>query len=278
MSNNHSLFWDSLKNVYGGSSHEETKNNLIEYVWGQMRINGEKDAPILHDLTESRFITSRRAKIRYNDMTKLKGYLNVTENGFEIILNNELKKNPRRLRTIIAHEIGHTFLYDIDSTPIRSICPLKDTQLNPWETHEGLAYEIGRNILVPKQLLKRYSYLQPSINSLFELRDLFKTTFSILARQLVQESFWDVFMFWTNFDKDIGRYQIPKKKWRFKSKKSFKNFRLNKNWSSLISHDDIKQRSIIKLRLGRTEYHLELKFTTDSNWMIGLLIPERDFN
>ncbi len=274
MSNHSSFFWESLGRVYGGLTDTETKNNLIEYVWGQMRINGERSAPVLRNLNESRFITSRKARIRYDELQKLDGYLNIAEDGFVIVLNKDLRRTPLRLRTVIAHEIGHTFLFDTESAPIKPLCPIEDSQAHLWETHEGLAYEIGRNILVPRQILKEYSYLSPSIDSFFKLKRLFQTTSTVLARQLVHGGFWNVYIFWTNLDQKSSDYEIPKRNCRFKSKKSFRNFNLDLHWKNLRERIAGQASANFVVKLGRKNYVLEARRMSNSCWTICMLKPE----
>lgn len=275
MSESSSSFWDRLRNVYGGLTNEETKLNLLNYVWGQMRIHGERNAPVLKNPSESKFIKSRRTCIRYENMQKIDGYLDATDNGFVIVLSKELKKNPLRLRTVIAHEIGHTFFYDVNSTPVKPICPIEESQSCLWKTHEGLAYEIGRNILVPRQILKKYLHFTPSVRELLELKSMFRVTFPILARQLVQENFWDAYIFRTNFDKNTSEYKPPKRNWRFKSKNTFKNFNLNSHWKTIQEKLNLLESASFQVKLGRKNYLLEIKFSADSNWIIGLLLPEK---
>jgi Zn-dependent peptidase ImmA (M78 family) len=271
-----SFLWENLARIYSGVNNDEIKRNLLDYVWGQMRIYGERSPPVLKNLAASRFIASRKVEICFDKLQNVDGFLDVGSEGFKIFLRQTLHENPSRLRTVVAHELGHTFLFDINSKPITPLFSKQDSQ-NPWKAQEGLAYEIGRNILIPRQMLKVYCNLPQSIASFAELKKTFRTTSSVLARQLVSESFWDVYLFWTEFDKKASNYIIPKRNWRFKSKLSFSNMNLDLHWNYLQQKIAGKDSVSLQTKLGRKDYHFEAYRPPDSAWMTCLLMPEKDY-
>ena len=269
--------WISLKRVYGGNSVSETKRRLLDYAWRQMKIHGETKPPLIEKPEKSRFVKSRKAEIVYADMDKIDGYLDVRAQGFSIVVNKNLGET--RKRSVIAHELGHTFLFDIQSNPIKPYIQLDQAMKKRWESIEGLAYEIGRQILVPKMLLEKCSYLTPSPRSFKKLRRIFNVTIDIMARRLIHDlKFWDVFVFVSNFNQNSKKLAIPIYKNRFKSKKSFSNFDLNRNWNIIenelvksFEHEEMKVIEIGEKRPKR--YKIEVCLFPISSRMLCMISP-----
>jgi Zn-dependent peptidase ImmA (M78 family) len=242
-----------------------------------MKIHGETRPPLINEPEKSEFVKSRKAKIIYADMNKIDGYLDVCTQGFSIIVNKNLSET--RKRSIIAHELGHTFLFDIQSNPIKPYLQLEQSMKKRWESMEGLVSEIGRQILVPKAFLERYRYLNPSLKSFQKLRKIFNVTVDIMARRLVHDSkFWDVFIFVSGFDENSKKLAIPMNKNRFKSKKSFSDFNLNENWNviqqeSAKSYEDKETKKIEIGKKRRTRYKIEAHIFPNSSIMLCMISP-----
>src|SRR5437899_1261448 len=111
--------WFPLAREYSGtSSHrsfftgglEESKAAVLEYVWNQMQSHGEEKPPFITN-EGSDFVGSRRVKVRELKTSDSDGFLVPTIAGFDVFVRGGLE--PLRRRSVIAHEIGHTFLFDI---------------------------------------------------------------------------------------------------------------------------------------------------------------------
>jgi len=90
-----------------------------------------------------------------------------------------------RLRTSLAHEIGHTFFYEQGGARPRVGFSRSKARR---EVEEGLAWEIARGLLVPSKILKPMleadTSWPPSIRSFIDLKDAFCVSHDILARRL----------------------------------------------------------------------------------------------
>ena len=267
--------WAALRDVYGGNSVTEIKGRILDYVWGQLRIHGEREPPLIKNPEKSKFVKSRRAKIVYVDMDKTDGHLDVRPEDFLIFVNKNLSE--RRKRSVIAHELGHTFLFDIENKPIKPYLQLSWSTKERWRSVEGLAWQIGRQILVPKVLLRKYCCSDPCVKLFEKLRKIFNVTTDVMARRLIHDlKLWDVFMFVSEFKESAQRFTIPASKDRFKSRNSFRNFNLNMHW-------DIIQQTLLEnhrtgitewnLEIGKKCYKIELQPPLGSLWTLSIISP-----
>lgn len=114
--------------------------------------------------------------------------------GFVIQIRKDLNSIDRR--TVIAHEIGHTFLYDIDKDIPKMDYP-KDSR-SYW-IREGYAREIARAILIPHQSIKSIiekNKKPPSIKHLNELSKLYMVSNNLLRIRLINDlKSWDCLIF-----------------------------------------------------------------------------------
>ncbi|MGC9202685.1 MAG: ImmA/IrrE family metallo-endopeptidase [Thermoproteota archaeon] len=121
------------------------------------------------------------------------GKLIPSEEGFVILLNGKRfsKKNfstKIRMRATIAHEIAHTFFYDVDHLPPTRL-KLDNIIKNAWE-EEDLCRSFVRELLVPRkhleELFKKNDKLSyPSLKNLAELRKKFLASYDILAYRVI---------------------------------------------------------------------------------------------
>lgn len=273
------LFWENMKKAYGGSTYEEMKRNLFELVWKELKETGEDKPPILLNPEKSEFINLRRIKkivfLKYMGEREAKLY--VKKDGFVVAVNEKLKKYPLRMRTCIAHEIGHTYMFDVNRYPMKSYIPVEELrkirdrderalvmQKGDWEK---LALELERNILIPTQLLKKQINKRPSIDSFLKLRYTFRTTYSLLASRLIQDGFWDACIFLIPC-KIISSNPVQMlERWNyFKSEKTFKHFKLEILELRRILSNRSEE---VPIKFGGKCYILESKVVDD--WLIGLL-------
>lgn len=245
----------------------ECRKIVLRYVWEQMRRGGEIRPPFLKS-DKSEFIRSRKVQILDSNINGSDGCLIPTNNGFSLLVKKGLSETRRR--GVIAHELGHTFLFDISQSPPRAYYT---PSVKPeWRDVEGPAYEVGRQILLPEQWLKRYKK-EPSILAFYQLRNIFKASKYILARRLVQDLLlWEVYVFFANYDntsKDVHLLKFAKGKFKGRS---FKQFSIQKHY------DDLKPilmeacRNVGKIvekksRFGRTMYEVESRCSNSDSVM-----------
>ncbi len=210
---------DSASNEsFFGKGLEESKAIVLEYVWNQMRLHGEEQPPFITN-DSSDFIGSRRAKVREIEIPDSDGYLVPTVDGFDVYVRTGLE--PHRRRSVLAHEIGHTFLFDTTESPPRMRTHSSGNR--EWRNVEGPSYEIGRQILMPSHWLKKLAK-EPSLENFIELKRIFRTTNHMLARRIVQDlKVWDVCVM-------VGAVNSPQfaQGGKFRGQ-SFKSFNVEKN-------------------------------------------------
>ena len=215
------------------SNIDLARKHVLEYVREQMIKHGELRPPFLKEPEKSKFIKSRKiVEIQYSNLEGRDGYLIVTNYGFKMLINNKLGR--RRKRTVIAHELGHTFLYNINVTPPKPYYKSTPLEAN-WRNIEGPSFEIGREILAPEPWIKNYTRgLKPSIKLFNKLITIFDTTKTVMARRLVHDlKIWDVFIFFPKYDPQKRQILKPGVNERFKGKKTFKKFNIDKHWTRI---------------------------------------------
>jgi len=170
-----------------GVNWQTCRKYVMSFVWESMQRNDELSPPFLRHPERSRFISSRRIKeIREVESISDRGHLVVEQDGFIVLLARGL--GYARRRGVLGHEVGHTFLYDIDMEPPSLLLPDSFS----WRQIEGPAYEIGRQILVPDKSLAQHQK-EPGIRQFFELQGIFEVSRETLARRLIHDlRLWDV--------------------------------------------------------------------------------------
>ncbi|MFX0210400.1 MAG: ImmA/IrrE family metallo-endopeptidase [Candidatus Hodarchaeota archaeon] len=252
----------SDKHLNGESREDlvrETKEKLYAYVWTRMRRYGEVRPPFIENPEKSHFVKAQGVQRIVSSDIEGYGYL-LRENDHFIIVTKkglgEIKK-----RTVIAHELGHTFFLNSNSKSSNFYYGWGSSK-NYWKFIEGPAFEIGRQILVPKQSLPLSVNQNVTIKSFIELRRKYKTSKNIMALRLIHDlRLWDVYLFFTRYDSSSGKITLPKNHERFKGM-SFKNFNLNKKWNLLA---EILKKSIIvpgksnseEKKIGRNYYNIQ---------------------
>ncbi len=172
------------------------KKKISAMINEKLKVYGEKRLPILTDYN-SRFIThDRRCTVTETDNVKY-GKLIVTPTGFEIYIakNDEAGQKMRtaRKRTFLAHELGHTYLYDTRVTPPK---PLLDADFIAsalskvdYGPEEGLPYEFGRELLIPTFILEKSIPRDASMGVFFQACKKFLVTRQFMAKRL----FWNIY-------------------------------------------------------------------------------------
>ncbi len=162
---------------------------VLEHVWHTMRDLGEVRPPFLATPEKSAFVKSRKvSRVQYSENTTQHGHLIPDGGGFTLLVKVGL--TPERTRNVIAHELGHTYFFDVTKNPPEPF----STQDFSWENTEGPSYEIGREILAPRMwLLDRAQ--RPSLESFLSLMHDFRVSAQVLARRLVHDvRLWDILL------------------------------------------------------------------------------------
>lgn len=199
--------WQSLKYVYLKDTEiseyalDETrridminliKKRMFDEIWQRMNRSGEDKPPFLTCLNSKFLLEDRKVQIIESDEIKW-AKTEVKGTKFLIYINKYI--NLKQKRTLLAHEVGHTFLYDTEKIPIAPYYTaggpghfFVSISSNLYNYHEGFAYEIGRHILIPSSVLNELVPKNPTIEDFFVACATFNTTKDVMARRL----FWDI--------------------------------------------------------------------------------------
>lgn len=116
-----------------------------------------------------------------------------TNGGFIIRLNPRITKLKKRYNC--AHEIGHTYFYDLSANP-----PRRPYSSNRYWVEEGYVREITREIIMPEPDLSTFVLkhnFSLSVPALAELSKRFKVSYGLLGERLLHDAhslnkeFWD---------------------------------------------------------------------------------------
>ncbi|HEC87082.1 MAG TPA: ImmA/IrrE family metallo-endopeptidase, partial [Thermoplasmatales archaeon] len=116
--------------------------------------------------------------------------------GFIIKLNP--KKSQVRLRFSCAHEIGHTYFFDLNTRPPQKFY---STSSSRYWVEEGYASEIAGEILLPEPYLSKTASKiskDPSLEALTQLRNDFNVSYEVLIKRLFRDSHLWNSNFWGN--------------------------------------------------------------------------------
>lgn len=282
------------------------KRRLFEDLLKKMQQYGENEPPFL---MKQDFIRNEcKAIIKEVEDVKF-GRMDVGYDSFTIYVNKKLPYVQKR--TLIAHELGHTFLYDRNRYPLEPLYRRKsDVDLlftkdakdveYIYKADEGFIYEIGRFLLIPSGIMEKYIPRSPSIGSFMSACKTFLTTKDVMARRL----FWDIYD-WdekTNYWKNSCFIIYPIQKIKDKEfpppyenteifKGSlFKNFNVRKVWSLLIpmlkitlnnaektiKSEDLRELSQLKsIKFKREELKIEMKYVPRDYRVYILLYPNK---
>jgi Zn-dependent peptidase ImmA (M78 family) len=160
----------------------------------------------------------RIAEIRKATILKLPleydGMLIPTKEGFTMKINSDMPLV--RQRFVCAHEIGHTFFFNIETSPPSK--PFVSHKNRHWE-EENIANRIAREILMPEPVIR--SYLEqakpPYIEDFKQIMKLFMVSSEVLAWRIRELKTWKALMliFELNDDYEIklhGTFNCNSKK------------------------------------------------------------------
>lgn len=138
--NNFELSFSSLLN---GKSFEE----WVDFITEKSISNFQKES----------FETDLKKLLSYRNITKVsfekstvRGRLRINVKGFELILSEYLREKLNDLRFVVAHEIAHTYFFDINSSPPKHLI-FHSQGSNDLEYACNI---IARSLLLPKSQIK----------------------------------------------------------------------------------------------------------------------------
>ena len=146
-------------------------------------------------------------KIEKLDM-ETDGMLIPCKGGFIMKINNGLPLV--RQRFACAHEIGHTYFFDLEKDP--PVKPYTRSKTRYW-IEEGICYEIGRRILLPDFLIKKWieNSKPPYIDEFTDMMNVFIVSGELLAHRIQDFNSWDtLFIFFQVHGKDAYLYKVLK--------------------------------------------------------------------
>lgn len=221
------------------------KKRLYRTIWEEMRQYDETRPPFI--APDSQFVRhSRKCKVVETGEVR-SARISRSESGFTIYINEDLW--PAKKRTQLAHELGHTYLYDVDADPIE---PLGDWKSDldsvrdsdrMWGADEGFAWEVGGQLVVPSQVLPTFV---PPVASIRSVLRAATEVFRITKSSMVKRLYWHTHDWGdgSNYWPDSVLIMYPKRKVEdgmpppegnsevFKGE-NFRNARLSEVWGSL---------------------------------------------
>lgn len=188
----------SLSNILNGMPLEEWAESIVLQL---LRTVGQINPPT--KLTNQLLKERKIIDVRCTPGLPEKGRLSIGDNGFIVEIAS---KGPYGLwyRWFLAHEIAHTFFYDIGNWP-----PKPKTYLEPGNPDlERLCWHLASCLLVPASWLQAELEKIPqfgsklfSVTVLDKLEKIFLTSWRMVAQRLVQDlNLWScIALQFTNF-------------------------------------------------------------------------------
>jgi Zn-dependent peptidase ImmA (M78 family) len=156
---------------------EAATNLRLEASQNTPPIQLDKIKQVRHIYEEASFISSG----------SLNAVLTPSSRGF--ILRIQEGQNLFRQRFSIAHEIGHTFFYDINKNPpVRLISQVSSGVLSPKE--EDICSAFARELLIPRELIDRELFKLSDNNKLMAILDLgnrYGVSAEVMTRRLLMD-------------------------------------------------------------------------------------------
>lgn len=223
------------------------KRAIFNYIDLELREAGEIKPPILKDF-DSVFVRHfRRSIVIETDKIKTARII-LDKQGFIIYL--KATDYLARKRAFLAHELGHTYFYDLTVSPPRLLVKqlLNKLQVNPasqYGAEEGLPFDFGREILIPTFLMEKYVPQTPSLEAFFRASKIFSVSKLLMAKRLywhphaLDLNYWPGSILIYYPDKKImrglkdKRFPVPRGPREVYKGKHLKNFSVGKNWDKI---------------------------------------------
>lgn len=173
---------DSYKLFNVSDTIKEIRLRINKYIHKLLEKTNQSEPPFN---PENLFLERKIIKKKEIDMSeKFSGILEPIEGGFIMTINSKHSSNRKRFS--VAHEIGHTFFYDLTSeTP----CKRFVRSNSPYMVEEDYANSIAAEILLPEPYIKKTikeKQLEPSIKALNILSRLYSVSLETMCKQVVK--------------------------------------------------------------------------------------------
>ncbi len=195
------------------------KKNIASSIYEEIKAKKRFKPPInLTVMLNSRNFKKPEDKDLEKDVS---GLLLPVEGGFRLIVNKS--DDPQKRRFTIAHEIGHSYFYDL-SEEKPQIKHIRNNSTKQFE--EEWANRIASYILVPKPLIVRdvrNKYKSPTIANLAALRkkDNYYVSYDVMSNRLTNSlNLWDCIIFKSNVITGNKVIVSPKEVWKHKNYKN----------------------------------------------------------
>ncbi len=229
--NNLELSFSSLLN---GKSFEE----WVDFITDKSISSSQKES----------FETDLKKLLPYRNITKVsfeksvvRGRLSITTNGFELVLSEYLRDKLNDLRFVVAHEIAHTYFFDINSSPPKHLI-FHSQGSNELEFACNI---IARSLLLPKDQIKNehHKFLNTLAEAKFQQRAFLPFIFETAKKFQVN---WSLVL--TRFINDLKLPNTIILEFREPRTPDYSNWYLN---SLFISHDLTKKGLFLPFPSGK---------------------------
>lgn len=167
------------------ASWRQVKQAILEAAT-HLRLEANQNAPPIQ-LDKIKQIRHIYEETLFNSSGSLNAVLTPSSRGF--ILRLHEGQHQFRQRFSIAHEIGHTFFYDINKNPpVRLISQVSSGVLSPKE--EDICSAFARELLIPRELINRELFKLSDNNKLrmiLNLGNRYEVSAEVMTRRLLMD-------------------------------------------------------------------------------------------
>lgn len=173
-------------------SIKEAKSRVNKYIHKQLEDIGQTSPPFNPEsLFGIRKIISKTEQPLSDNFS---GFLRPIKGGFSMKINS--KQPSKRKRFTIAHEIGHTFFYDLE--PEIPVKPFIKSNSHYW-VEEDYVNSIASEILLPKPYLNESfnkNCYPPTLKSIITISNLYQVSHEVVSKQVIRNlRLWDCLYF-----------------------------------------------------------------------------------
>lgn len=159
-------------------------NKVMFLVADQLRVEVNELKP---PINLQKIVKLRSIAIKQNCNQKTLGMLVPVTNGFTMLL--AVQQSMERMRFTIAHEIGHSFFYDLSKNPPARFFPSYIGGLTHYK-EEQICHSFASELLMPRDLIKatlqKVSFSNPC-NQIEEFARMFLVSFEVASIRLLKE-------------------------------------------------------------------------------------------
>lgn len=219
----------------------EVKSRISNNIYELLKNSNQYEPPFNPDkLFPERKILDKKEDVMDS---KQSGLLIPVKGGFKMKINSTHSYNRKRFTT--AHEIGHTYFYDLTAeTP----CKRYQRTSSTYMIEEDYASSFAAEILMPKPFLSKIIQernLQPSFRTLKILQRMFVVSFESICKQTIRNHrLLDCLIFESTLS-ETGR--ITNLSQTICKGDSFKNWTVPKTFESIDLND--KKSDVFKVTL-----------------------------